>query len=69
MGGKPWFGRNRAGFGYHPQNVLGWAVVGLLAVGLVLAANLSGPGSAAFFGTLAALVIVPLLIITYQRGW
>lgn len=69
MGRRPWFGRNRVGFGYHPQTAHGWAVLGVLMVLLVLAAKLSGPGSAAFVAAIAAIVIVPILIILYQRGW
>jgi hypothetical protein len=69
MGRRPWFGRKRAGFGYHPQTLQGWTVLGVLTVFLVLAGKLSGPGSAAFAAAIAAMVIVPILIIIYQRSW
>jgi hypothetical protein len=69
MGRKPWFGRNRVGFGYHPQTLGGWAVLAVLTAILVLTGKLLGPRSPGFFAAIAAMAIVPILIITYQRGW
>lgn len=69
MGRKPWFGRNRVGFGYHPQTLAGWLVLGVLVAVLVLTGKLLSAHSPGFFCALAAIVIVPILVIAYQRSW
>lgn len=69
MSRKPWFGRNRVGFGYHPQTLGGWTVLGVLAAILVLTGELLSPHSPGFFAAIAAMVVVPVLIVTYQRSW